>query len=56
MAYPQIGETLNRQCTDLRNHLDHFGVPVLSAEVYPQGGKNFAKAFRADLVQVDRFV
>lgn len=52
----QTNEGLLRQRGELRTYLEQFGVAVLPAGVYPQGGADFAAAFGADLETCDIFV
>lgn len=52
----QVTEDIDDQRDQVRRHLEQFGIPVLPASLYPQGGADFQKAFEADLGQAALFV
>lgn len=52
----QVTEDLAEEREDVRRHLEQFGVQVLPADDYPQGGEAFRAAVTADLARADLFV
>jgi hypothetical protein len=52
----QTGERLSGARDELRSYLEQFGITVLPAGAYPQGGPDFARALAADLARSDIFV
>jgi hypothetical protein len=52
----QTTDDLEDEATSLSRYLSQFGIRVLPAQPYPQGGAEFAKAFRSDLEEADIFV
>jgi hypothetical protein len=52
----QTTDDLYGEREQVRAHLEQFGVRVLPEGDYPQGGKDFAAAFAADLAQSGLFV
>lgn len=51
----QVTEDLDEQRDQVRRHLEQFGLQVLPAGLYPQGGAEFTKAFEADLARAGMF-
>src|SRR5207302_5717011 len=52
----QVTEDLDEERDELRRYLDQFGVPVVAAGTYPQGGDAFKRAFEADLAEAGLLV
>lgn len=52
----QVTDDLDDERDQLRRYLEQFGVTVLPAENYPQGGEAFKTAVAADLAQTGLFV
>lgn len=52
----QVTDDLEEEATALRRYLEQFGVTVLPEQPYPQGGAEFAAAFRRDAEKVQVFV
>jgi hypothetical protein len=52
----QVTEDLDEQRDQVRRHLEQFNLRVLPANLYPQGGADFARAFSTDLADAALFV
>jgi hypothetical protein len=52
----QVTEDLEDERDELRRYLDQFGVAVVPAATYPQGGDAFKRAFEADLAEAGLLV
>jgi len=52
----QVTEDLDEQRDQVRRHLEQFNMRVLPANLYPQGGEDFAAAYNADLANAALFV
>jgi hypothetical protein len=52
----EVTDDLRRNCRQIRDHLEQYGVNVLPKHDYPDTGVEFVKLFNADLTQADVFV
>lgn len=52
----QATDDLEEACEQVKSYLAQFGVAVLPAEAYPQGGEAFRAAFAQDLARASVFV
>jgi hypothetical protein len=52
----QVTDDLDPEREQVRRYVEQYGVTVLPANVYPQGGAEFASASEADLARADIFV
>jgi len=52
----QVTEDLDEDRSQVRRYLEQFGLAILPASTYPQGGPDFGRAFEADLAKASAFV
>jgi hypothetical protein len=52
----QVTEDLDEDRSQVRRYLEQFGLAILPASTYPQGGPDFSRAFEADLAKANAFV